>query len=167
MSLIQDLKYSEELDCQIGKVHLTLFNTDVEVMFENNVSIDYVEACVKHLNNLNPHVINVLGDRLNKYYQFMLKEWQEMGIYESLVASIKNKISEKVNNQTILQHIHPNTLAIESPKENIPAYSLDCNCDWELEHGAEIIIRNDKVLYVGSFSALGPWCNDNEYKCMY
>ena len=167
MSLIQDLTYSEKWECHVGKTHLALFDTDIEVMFDEEVPIDYVETCIEHFNSLSSKMIQDLSNRLLKYCQFMQEEWQAMSIYEELAASIQEQLPQVLNTQNILQYVSPNMLVVEKPKDNIPAYSLDCNCVWEPEHGAEIIIKDNEVLYVGPFLGIGPWENIAHYKCEY
>jgi len=39
---------------------------------------------------------------------------------------------------------------------------LELKCSWEVEHGMEWLIRNDKVQYVGAFEGLDEWEN---YSC--
>ena len=36
-------------------------------------------------------------------------------------------------------------------------FQLGWSCDWEQEHGIEIIILDDKVLYLGAFEDNSPW----------
>jgi len=36
-------------------------------------------------------------------------------------------------------------------------FQLSGNCDWEEEHGIEIVILDDKLVYLGEFSGVSPW----------
>ena len=36
-------------------------------------------------------------------------------------------------------------------------YQLSGNCDWEEEHGIEIVILDGKLIYLGEFSGVSPW----------
>ena len=167
MSLMKNVQYDKTMDCLVGKIYSTLLDANMEVVIDNDVSNEYIEMCIKHFNNLLPSTIDMLCDRLNQYYHFMLNAWQEIGLYENIVASINSKMSNNNTPHAILQHISPQTMLIEHPKQAIPAYSLECNCDWEPEHGVEIIIRENEILYAGQPTMLGPWCDTKEYICLY
>lgn len=165
MGLIKNLEYSKQLDCQIGFAHLSVFNSDVEVIIEEDVSLEYAEKCIKHVNSLKPETIAFLIERLNKYYNFMLDAWSE--IDDSIVENIKTKMSNMNRVSDILQHVKPTTFVVTTPKGSETAYSLECECVWESEHGVDIIIKGNQLLYVGPVQCLGPWCDDKEYKCLF
>jgi hypothetical protein len=165
MSSIRDLHYSEKFGWHTGKAYLNLFNLDVEIMIMDNTPLDYAETCIEHFNNLPPQTIDSILERLVQYCDFMTSEWQTMDFYNYIVESIHQKMPDGANKQTILSHVKPNVFVIEPPQKQVPAYSIDCNCVWEPEHGAEIIINGDKVLYVGEFYGIGPWRDDKSYIC--
>ena len=49
-------------------------------------------------------------------------------------------------------------ICIEEPEnENIVGFQLSGNCDWDAEHGIEIIILDDNLLYLGAFEDNSPW----------
>ena len=167
MGLIKNLKYSKQFDCQIGCAHLSFFNSDVEVLIEKDVSLEYAEKCIKHINNLNPETIVFLVDRLNKYCNFMLDAWSDFDIYDSVVENIKTKMSNMNSASDILQHVKPTMFVVTKPEGSEIAYSLEGECVWEPEHGVDIIIKGNQLLYVGPVQCLGPWCDDEEYKCLF
>jgi hypothetical protein len=167
MSNIRNLQYSEKYGWHTGKAYLNLFNSDVEIMIMENTPIDYAEKCIDHFNNLPKDTIDLILERLVKYCEFMTDEWQTMGLYEDIAADIHKKMPDGANKQTILTHVTPNVFVIEAPKEPVPAYSIDCNCVWEPEHGVEMILRDNNVLYVGQAIVIGPWRNDDAYECEF
>ena len=58
----------------------------------------------------------------------------------------------------MLKCFRPQMLVIKKPKdENRIGYQLECRCDWEIEHGMEIDILDNKVMYLSSFNAYSPW----------
>lgn len=74
---------------------------------------------------------------------------------------------EKVTGREILKYITPNAMYVEAPEKNIPAFTIECECVWEPEHGLEWIVRGDRVLYVGGSLGFGPWAGDEEYAVVY
>ena len=167
MELIKDLKHDESLDCQIGTVHSDLFDKDIEIMIEDGVSMEYAELCVSHFNSLNKNIVVKLCDRLYQYYQFMLNECGEDDINQSLAEFIKYEVPGNVTPQTILKYVSIQTIVIDKPKKNVAAYSISGDCAWEIEHGVEIIIHSDKILYVGEFTGIGPWRDEKAYICVF
>lgn len=167
MSSIHNLQYSEKYGWHTGKAYLNLFNSDVEIMIMKDTPLDYAEKCIDHFNNLTQEAIDYILERLVQYCKFMTSEWQEMDFYNYIVESIHQKMPDGANKQTILTHVTPNTFVIGPPEQPIPAYSIDCNCVWEPEHGVEIIMRDNDVLYVGQAILIGPWRDDREYQCVF
>ena len=58
-------------------------------------------------------------------------------------------------------------LGLEKPEADIPAFDIECGCDWEEEHGMEIIIKGDELLYIGEYAGLGPWADKECYECIF
>ena len=46
-------------------------------------------------------------------------------------------------------------------------YGIECECPWEPEHQCCILIRNDKVVYVGTSEGLDPWGEEDDYHCVW
>lgn len=88
---------------------------------------------------------------------------KESGAYEAL-NEIKNQMPKKLDGREILQCIKPFTLIIEQPLEDIPAYTLYCDCVWEPEHGAWLIFKGDNILYCGDICEIGPWMEEEVYQ---
>ena len=41
--------------------------------------------------------------------------------------------------------------------ENITELNLSGSCKWEREHGIQICILGDKLVYLGAFEGKSPW----------
>lgn len=159
----QQLEDLNELDVNYQEVYLDLFKSNVELGVEENVDEKYVEKCVSHLNNLNDSVIDEMCKKLLGYYVRMLEVIKDAGDYESL-NEIMDQMPKKVDGREILQCIKPFTLIIEQPKEDIPAFTLYCDCVWEPEHGAWLILKGDKILFCGDICEIGPWKKEEVYQ---
>lgn len=150
--LIKKIKYNKEYDWKEGKAHLDLFDTDIDVLIHNDVDEQYAESCIEHINNLSPSLKNYLTERLYKYYDFIRRECDDV---------------EDISFDDILKHVYPLNISIEKPEEPLIAYSIECGCDWEEEHGAEIIIKDNEILFVGEFVGLGPWADKECYETVF
>lgn len=150
--LIKKLKYDKKYDWHTGRAYFALFDTEINVYIHDGVDIEYAEACVKHVNNLNVAVKIKLIERLNQYYNFAKEEYGDV---------------EDIPFDDILKHVYPLNISIEKPEEPVIAYSIECGCDWEEEHGVEIIIKDDDVLFVGEFAGLGPWADKECYETVF
>ncbi|MBR2727201.1 MAG: hypothetical protein IKD71_04840, partial [Solobacterium sp.] len=38
-------------------------------------------------------------------------------------------------------------------------YQLECTCDWEEEHGMEIDILDDRLVFLSEFTGDSPWAD--------
>ena len=46
-------------------------------------------------------------------------------------------------------------------------YGIECDCPWEPEHSCLILVRNEKLLYVGESDSLDPWGEAEDYHCIW
>lgn len=68
----------------------------------------------------------------------------------------------------MLKCFKPQALIIEKPyDENKIGYQIECSCDCEVEHGMEIDILDNKVVYLSSFNGYSPWYECNNEKSNY
>lgn len=142
MNIIKKIQGNdEEIE---GKVHFDLFAKDIDVMIEDPDCEEYAEKCAKYLNELNDDLIIHLCKSSIKYCNDFLEA----------IGEAKKTFQ---NPRDVLPLIHPILLIVPGlSSENDPVIHLELNCDWEVEHGMEWIIRNDKVLYVGAFNGEDP-----------
>ncbi len=167
MSIIKDIKQEDSLFLK-GTLYVPLFEKEAEIWIENTVDLEYAEKCAEHLVNLNDKMIDDFCERAVAYYKFMLEEWGYFeDIYEDIVDDIKNTVPEDISGRDILKYIYSPNLFVFPPEGDGIGYSVDCQCVWEPEHGLDLIIRDDKVLYVGESMGLGAWSSDEEYEVPY
>jgi len=163
MSLIKDIKDDEKYFLY-GKVYCPLFEKDIKIAIEKEAGIAYAEKCVEHQVHLDEKLINKICERVSAYHQFMLDEWNE-----EFVQEINEKVPKDVSGREILKYITNPELIIYQPKEGCKGigYTIAGNCEWEPEHGIDIIIRDDALLYVGPSECLGSWADDDEYEVFF
>ena len=160
----ENLEELNSLSKQHDEVHLNLFGVKVEIEVEKDVEDSYIEKCVAHLNNLDDKVIDELCRKLAVNYTLVLKSVKDYGTSEE-IEEFENQIPNKFVNREILKYITPQIIYIEPPLEDIPAYTLYCECVWEEEHGVNLIFKGDNILYFGdACCTIGPWADDENYK---
>lgn len=122
-----------------GKVKLTLFNKTINVLMPEDTDLKYADLCAEDFENLDEAVINRLCQySINYCNDFCNDTGQETYEFKTL--------------RDVLSHISPTSLIITNAKDKAKiAYHLELECSWEVEHGLEWTICDDKILYVGSF----------------
>ena len=144
-----------------GKLFSKIFNTEIEVLIREGASIEYAQKCAEHFNNLNPEMLEIICKGAKAYCLDFMElaegDWDE-------------ELTIPVNADTppldMLKCFRPQMLVIEKPaNENKIGYQLECSCDWEIEHGMEIDILDNKVVYLSLFSGYSPWYeyDNNEF----
>ena len=137
-----------------GTTRFDLFDEVIKVMMDDTVDIEYAKKCVCHMNNLSHDIVESLCEATLKYcFEFS----EDVGI----------EVPEMNKKNDILKYFHPKSLIINEPEdESKIGYHMECDCEWEIEHGLEFTILDDKLLYLGSFNNEGPWQLHEYYKDM-
>ena len=59
-------------------------------------------------------------------------------------------------------------MVVESPQDSARiGYQLECSCDWEEEHGMEIDILDNKLVYLSSYNGESPWDDHSDEEWNY
>ncbi|WP_010247710.1 DUF6985 domain-containing protein [Acetivibrio cellulolyticus] len=129
-----------------GELYFELFKKDISFSTDDeDVTIEYIEKCATYLNSITGDVINFLCEASIRYCNDVL----------NMIGEEPKKFK---NTSDVLELIYPSVLIVPMPENgNEPVIHLELNCDWEEEHGMEWIIRDNTVLYVGSFNGEDPW----------
>lgn len=137
-----------------GIMDFPLFDCEIEVHFDEDITAEYAEKCAAYLSTLNEDVIEKLCEFSIGYCEDCREHFDECDI----------SISDGIKSREILQYIRPNSLLICTPQSENIAFHLELNCDWEEEHGMEWTINNGEVLYVGAYSDESPWLEKEHFK---
>lgn len=148
--MIEDL---EVTDCGTeGTLHFALFDEDIDVLIEEDFEdIDYAQKCAAHLNSLSEEMIDKICRAAKAYCLYALKEWYDFDF------DLSAEITEDTPVREILKCISPLCLSINCPKTDEIGYHIEFNCEWEPEHGMELTILGDELLYCGAFESINPW----------
>lgn len=136
-----------------GKLYSKVFNTEIEVMIDEEASIEYAQKCAEHFNNLSSEMIETICRGAKAYCLDFMEiasgDWDE---------ELTIPVTAETPALEMLKCFKPTLLIIEKPDdENKTGYQLECSCDWETEHDMEIDILDNKVMYLSSFNAYSPW----------
>ncbi len=146
-----------------GKLYSEIFNKEIDVMIDEDVNIEYAQKCAEHFNSLSSELVETICRGAKAYCLDFMElaggEWDE-------------ELTIPVNSETpaleMLKCFKPTVFIVEKPSdENITGYQLECSCDWEIEHGMEIDILDDKVVYLSSFNGYSPWLEYDENNWNY
>ncbi len=146
-SMINNLKKNQYGELE-GEVYVPLFDMDMEVSISNESKLAYAERCAEYFCNLPEDVL----ERFCKYCSRYCEEMRRVLDEEDM------PVPEGVEGKEILDYIAPNILIIdEKCDESIIEFHMEMSCDWEIEHGLELTIKDGKILYVGSYDGMPPY----------
>lgn len=112
---------------------------------EDGATDDYARACVAHLGALDGATIDDLC-RASARYRADLSE--AVGAEAVPLASPRD----------VLAWVRPRVMIVPDPGGRPePVVHLECDCEWEVEHGLEWVVRAGRAVYVGPFEDVDPW----------
>ena len=141
-----------------GKLYSKIFDTEIDVRIDDDVNIEYAQKCAEHFNNMTDKMLDTICRGAKAYCLDFMElaggDWDE-------------ELTIHVNAETpatdMMKCFKPTVFIVEKPAdESKTGYQLECSCDWEIEHGMEIDILEDKVVYLSSFDGYSPWLKYDE-----
>jgi hypothetical protein len=148
MDLVKDIKENDGI--LEGLFTWNLYRCETKVLLFDGATIEYAELCIEHLNSLG-------RDTIERIFEACIRYCNDFLDYTGREKREFEQPSE------ILDHMTPTSLSIDEPEDPaVPTIHLEMECDWDIEHGVEIIVRKDEVLYVGGFNGGSPWFDYSE-----
>ena len=119
-----------------------VFNRPVSVS-ASNVSEAYVKKCIGFFQSFSEEQINRLADEATAYYR---------EIKECSGDSASN-MPETLIGRKILDWVYPKVMWIgnDEGREEPIEFIVECDCEWEPEHGMEIVVYDEDIIHVGSY----------------
>lgn len=144
--MVRDIKeYS--YDVVEGKTHSLKWGDNFTLMCESKDQFPYAEKCLAYLDTLSKE----MEERLCKYLLRYYKDYEKYFDDDELAQL------GTIDMTTIIDHICIDTLIIGNEcRQDRIEFHIEGSCDWEPEHGLEITISDNKILYVGSYEDYGP-----------
>lgn len=149
MELIKNIHEDEFGDME-GQVYFKFFDKYIDINFEKDVPMDYVMKNAKYLNSISEDVILKLCEYSFIYCKDFTKAYPDIQYDEGLIEISKPS--------KVLKYMEICSLKVDMPQdETTCVLNLSGGCDWEDEDGMQWLIRDDEVIYVGSWDDLDPW----------
>ena len=149
-----------------GKLYCKLWDKEISVMlFDEDVTIEYAEKCAEAVNSMLPELVNAICIAAKKYCiefcEEISDEWREE-------LNLAVPVDENTPPVDMLKCFSPIGMVVESPQDPTRiGYQLECNCDWEEEHGMEIDILDNKLVYLSSYNGESPWDDHSDEEWNY
>lgn len=157
---LEGTMYCSLWDCDID-VNIDPFSGEDEVSDEE--ALAYGEKCAEAFNSLSDKTVEILCKAAKAYCLDFMESCGD-DFDDDMTVPIK----EDTDPREILKCIQPKVFIPELPDEEqykgCIGYHVECNCDWEIEHGLEFTVRDGNILYVGDFSDNSPWMKYSEDK---
>lgn len=119
------------------------------VYFDSINIKDYAEKCIEHFNNMSDEMIDLICSGIIKCAELG-------GVNEEF------ELPELENVRDILKYFWCTNLEIGMPKRDEIAYIIDGEGEWG--EAINIVLRGNRVLYVGYDFGASPWEDDDYYK---
>ena len=131
-----------------GKMDCPAFQRTMDVMIDKEDDIEYAQKCADYL-------CNMPESTLLRLCTYSIRYCEE---FRSILMPEDMPVPEHISGKQILEYFRPNVLIVERPEDpSVIGFHVECGCDWEPEHGLEFTIKDDKILYVGSFDDMPAW----------
>ena len=161
--VIKDLQVKAlgKVDTYIGgRAYCKLSGTDIEVDLYDDVPIEYAEKCVEAMNAMPEELIDDICCAAKRY---CLEFLDAVGGAEANDIELRIPVDENTEPREMLKCFDIGAMVVTVPKDpSRVGYQLSGNCDWEDEHGIEIAILDDRLVYLGEFADESPWTDHSE-----
>ena len=143
-----------------GKVYCRLWDTEIDVDLYDDVPLDYVEKCAEAMNAMPDELVDAICRAAKKY---CLEFLDAVGGAAENGIDLTVPVDENTPPREMLKCFAAGSLIVDLPEdpERI-GYQLSGNCDWEEEHGIEVVILDDRLVYLGEYTGESPWTDHSE-----
>ncbi|MCR5450029.1 MAG: hypothetical protein K6F23_11635 [Solobacterium sp.] len=143
-----------------GRVYCKLWDTEIDAGLYDGVPIEYAEKCAEAMNSMPEELIDAICRAAKKYCIEFLDEIGGASLNE---ISLTVPVDEDTPPLEMLKCFQAGSLIVSAPEDpSRTGYQLSGNCDWEEEHGIEIVILDSKLVYLGEFADESPWDDHSE-----
>ncbi|WP_040948963.1 DUF6985 domain-containing protein [Gorillibacterium massiliense] len=132
------------------EVYFSLYETYIGLEVDDDIPNEYINLCVEYLNNLSEEIILSICTYSLDYCKDVMKNYCDVEFIDGL-----HKI---ISLRDILNYMKPVSLQIDQPDYwYIPAINLYFKCAWDQDNDMQVLINNDRVVYVGPYEGLDCW----------
>lgn len=148
-----------------GYAEFPYFHKQIEVTCDEGVTAEYVAQSIRWL----AEVDEALVREICQYALYYLQDELESTSKGELQGQDIQHIQEPLE---VLLYMEFDSLDIKIPKEpEIPVLNLSGGCDWQEDEGLQCLIKNGRVVCMGSWNDEDVWderlLNDDKYLSNY
>lgn len=138
-----------------GKVWCKPLDKEIGIdLYDDDVTLEYAEKCVEAMNSMPEELIDAICRAAKQY---CLEYLDAIGAKPEDI-DMPIPVDNNTPLREILKCFEIGCMTVEAPRDPTRiGYQLSGNCDWEIEHGIEIDILDDKLVYMSGFSDESPW----------
>ena len=153
---IQTKPLGDDSTYREGRVYCKLWNTEIDVsLFDEDVTLEYAEKCAAAMNSMPQELIETICRAAQlfcmEFFDAINDEWHSE-------LNLAVPVNESTPPAEMMRYFRPYALVVEPPEDpSRIGYQLACSCDWEEEHGMEIDVLDDKLVYLSEYGGESPW----------
>lgn len=153
--MIKDL-HENDLGDMVGTFYSDVLGYEVEVMYDKDISQEYVEKNIEYFNHLDQKFLEEICAALKRFFD----DYYEMN------SDLSDHISEELlenyeqNPMSILNYIDIGVYFFarcSAENEDIPVIDISGDCEWDGDQQVTIKAKDNRLVYVGPFSDTDVW----------
>lgn len=153
--MIKDL-HENHLGYMIGTFYSDVLGYEIEVMYDKDISQEYVEKNIEYFNHLDQQFLEEICAALKRFFD----DYYEMN--SDLSDHIAEELLENYaqNPISILNYIDIGIYSFEQcsvENEAIPVIDITGDCEWDGDAQVTIKAKDNRLVYVGPFSDVNLW----------
>lgn len=143
-----------------GRAYCKLWDREIRVdLFEDEVTEEYAERCVEAMNAMPEELIDAICRAAKA---FCIEFCEEIGDEWRAELKLAVPVNADTPPREMLKCFYPTGMTVEPPEDPSKiGFQLECECQWEEEHGMEIDILDNKLVCLSEFTGDSPW-SDHE-----
>ena len=139
----------EEVDDGIkysGEIFFTQIDENIDITYLEEEK-ELAERCADYVSNMSDEMFAKICKCCIAYYEEVRASLDGEDLEGYAIADMPLKVEE----EEIFDYIMDGSLSVDSKNGNV-AFALTFECDFEEEHGLECYIKDNELIYVGSFT---------------
>ena len=160
--MIKDL-HENEFKEMVGTFYSTVLGYEIEVLYDKDISQNYVEKNIEYFNNLDSAFVEKLCAALKRFFDGYYKMNPDLSDYfaDDLIEEYDT------DPKSILKYIDIGIYKFDEydvENENVPVLNLSGDCEWNGDQQITIMAKDNNLVYVGSFLHYSVWNQEGVVK---
>ncbi len=131
----------------IAKTASKIWGDDFWLICKSKDQIPYAQKCLEYLDNIPDGTKSRLCRYLVRYYKD----------FEQFLDEDQKADLGPVDESTVMNLIRIKSVIVDDDcRQDRIEFHTEGSCKWEVEHGLEVTISDNRILYVGGFEDYGP-----------